>query len=398
MAITMAMINTKALRKQPLGRTLKERANNRYRSNSSNGGCNSRSSSSSYVKFLVVVAAFCGLVYCFGPAADATSITSISIPEAASAMIAANTDTNEAASSRKIIDSSSSSSGSSGNGDATTAGDETEVSAKTSKKITSDVSDDEDESTLANKPITVVPLSTIHDRPIRIFCYGDSLTAGTTPPTRALFPYAELLKKSLEEMAKEKGKERGTQQPLQMTFEVDHAGFPGWTSQELLDQLKSPVQNDVQNKLMQRDPHKRGSSYYDILIYLAGTNDLGRPDPESNEGVIARNILDVHAWSHHVARIPFTIALPIPGSAYQSRDPNAAKRATKVNDAVRKVIRKNFPHVSTTSAFTMWTPFPVSYNGGGGESWATDGLHLSQMGYQQLGHYLASIIFERMLQ
>ena len=230
-------------------------------------------------------------------------------------------------------------------------------------------------------------MSSIRDRPIRIFCYGDSLTAGTSPPTRALFPYAQTLQESLTCKAKADGNK--------LSFEVEHAGFPGWTADELRQQLVSDEKNDVQHKLLQRDPNKPDSSYYDILIYLAGTNDLGIGLPEHD---IVTNVLNVHAWAHHVARIPFTMAISVPPAAYHSHDPAAAKRVAKVNKDLQAVIRKNFPHFSVTSASTLWTPFPIPFGGADNkDAWATDGLHLSQRGYERLGEYLASVIFERML-
>jgi lysophospholipase L1-like esterase len=238
------------------------------------------------------------------------------------------------------------------------------------------------------KPIEVTPLSTIHNRPIRIFCYGDSLTAGVAPPTRTFFPYAETLQKSLTDRATEENKF--------YTFEVDHAGFPGWTAEKLHEQLISDRPNNnnninVQQKLLLRDPNKSDASYYDILIYLAGSNDLGR---EVSEHDIVMSVLNVHSWAHHTARIPFTIAISVPPSAYQSHNPTAAKRAATVNEEVAKVIRQNFRRFSFTKASTLWTPFPISWEEK--EWWATDGLHLSQRGYERLGKYLASVIYERM--
>jgi lysophospholipase L1-like esterase len=241
------------------------------------------------------------------------------------------------------------------------------------------------------KPVHVSLLSNIQERPIRIFCYGDSLTAGLAPPARDFFPYADTMQKSLADQAATDQKK--------YSFEVDHAGFPGWTASHLHKQLISEgTNNHVQQKLLLRDPDKSEASYYDIMIYLAGTNDLGREVPEKD---IVTSVLRVHAWAHNVAKIPFTIALAVPPSEFQRNNPKAAARAATVNQDLQKVIRRNFPHFSVTTASTLWAPFPIPLGSGSSDTnkewWATDGLHLSQRGYQRLGEYVGSMIYERLL-
>jgi lysophospholipase L1-like esterase len=234
-------------------------------------------------------------------------------------------------------------------------------------------------------------LSSIQNRPIRIFCYGDSLTAGSAPPAADFFPYAETLLTSLTDKVATDQKK--------FTFEVDHAGFAGWTAMQLQQQLISKITNsNVQQKLLLRDSDKSDASYYDILIYLAGTNDLGGAVPEQD---VVAAVLNVHAWAHHVAKIPFTIALAIPPSQFQRDHPQAATRAAKVNQDLQQVIRRNFPRFSVSKASTLWAPFPISLHSSSSDAdkewWAMDGLHLSQQGYERLGEYLASTIYERML-
>jgi lysophospholipase L1-like esterase len=235
-------------------------------------------------------------------------------------------------------------------------------------------------------------LSSIQNRPIRIFCYGDSLTAGRAPPATDFFPYAETLQTSLTDKV-------ATTDQKTLTFEVDHAGFAGWTAMQLTQQLFSEGTNsNVQQKLLLRDSDKSDASYYDILIYLAGTNDLGGAVPEQD---VVAAVWNVHAWAHNVAKIPFTIALAVPPSQFQRDHPQAATRAAKVNQDLQQVIRRNFPRFSGSKASTLWAPFPISLHSSssdaGKEWWANDGLHLSQQGYQRLGEYLASTIYERML-
>ena len=55
----------------------------------------------------------------------------------------------------------------------------------------------------------------------RILCYGDSLTAGFWAGGQKFEPYAKTLKKELESLG--------------IIVEIDHHGFSGWTTQQLLD-------------------------------------------------------------------------------------------------------------------------------------------------------------------
>jgi len=52
----------------------------------------------------------------------------------------------------------------------------------------------------------------------RILCYGDSLTAGTSPPFNELFPYGPYLETELNTSKEEE-------------VVVRWRGLPGWTSQ-----------------------------------------------------------------------------------------------------------------------------------------------------------------------
>ena len=94
----------------------------------------------------------------------------------------------------------------------------------------------------------------------RILCYGDSLTAGFWACGQKFEPYAKTLKKELESLG--------------IIVEIDQHGFSGWTTEELL------ARSDY-NKLEDFTGHKGPglkkaltSQNYDLLILMAGTNDL----------------------------------------------------------------------------------------------------------------------------
>ena len=67
-------------------------------------------------------------------------------------------------------------------------------------------------------------VATISNQRRRILCYGDSLTAGTSPPFNELFPYGPYLETELN-TSKEEEEE----------VVVRWRGLPGWTSQQMVD-------------------------------------------------------------------------------------------------------------------------------------------------------------------
>jgi len=88
--------------------------------------------------------------------------------------------------------------------------------------------------------------------PKRIFCFGDSLTAGTAPPLDGLYPYGKMLESELGE-----------------NFVVRWRGLPGWTAQTMVEYLDDgtvglrAAVNGIDNPPLS------------LVIILAGTNDIG---------------------------------------------------------------------------------------------------------------------------
>jgi len=334
---------------------------------------------------------------------------------------------------------------------------------------------------------------------IRIFCYGDSLTAGVSPPDRTiLFPYATYLQSALLNTTNNDTKtEEETHQIRYKYSSVDHIGFPGWMSNELFELIchsrgdnnnnecgtrgvvtssssQRPSRPDIENQkhhnqvrnsilsltnipssLSSEIKKKIGDSNNNnnknsstispittsttttvgILVYLAGTNDLGRPTRTVDD--ISQSIIAVHEWAkvmndnnndndnsdNNHRSIMKTIALSIPSSAYQERVPEKKKKATEINRRLKNYADANAAEgfssssllstVSSTqssSSTTTYVEFPFEYSSSisnniddddddnsndGTENvflWSVDGLHLSQAGYKVIGEYLASII------
>ena len=199
------------------------------------------------------------------------------------------------------------------------------------------------------------------EKEVWIFCFGDSLTAGTSPPSRETFPYAPYLEGSL--------KARG----IVPNAVVRHRGFPGWTSSQLLEASTSDHGLVSTIRGIQDPP-------VSIVVILAGTNDLGYRRSEAD---IASDVVKLHESVYNEG-IPHTIGISVPSSNYQKHYEHAAKAAEKVNSLIKEFCESN-PRAS-------YHPFPFDYDGG--TNWSPDGLHFSEAGYRVLGESLAPLIEE----
>ena len=207
----------------------------------------------------------------------------------------------------------------------------------------------------------------------RIFCYGDSLTAGTSPPLDGLFAYGSSLERELGD-----------------DVVVRWRGLPGWTAQtmsEYLDDgsvgLRAAV-NGIDNPPLT------------LVIILAGTNDIGFLTSSINTAGDAHDvdaavkpILNLHKAcleckngdDDHKIR---TLAVGIPGSAWQQMNTVASKLAADMNSAM-KDFAQSYPE-----GLVCYTNFPFPYEKN--DLWCSDGLHLTPKGYEHLGRDLAPVV------
>ena len=204
--------------------------------------------------------------------------------------------------------------------------------------------------------------------PKRIFCYGDSLTAGTAPPLDGLFPYGQSLESELGD-----------------DFVVRWRGLPGWTADTMVEHL------DDGNGL-RAAVNGIGNPPLSLVIILAGTNDIGfltysieaggEPDVDTAVTPILnlhKACLDVKKGEHKIR----TLAVGIPGSLWQEMKPSASKLAADINSSIQQFALSSEGLVSYTDF-----PFPYEKN----DLWCSDGLHLSPNGYTRLGRDLAPIV------
>lgn len=198
----------------------------------------------------------------------------------------------------------------------------------------------------------------------RILCYGDSLTAGTSPPNAEYFPYAPYLEQAL--------KDRGLENVV-----VRHRGMPGWTTQQMLKDLdgeRTGLRSAIIGAIKQ-DPINALS----LVILLAGTNDMAH---HSTADQIAANVRSLHEVSYENG-VPRTLAIGIPPSGYQSQVPSAAALAVEINGKLEQFVSQE------VKASYIAPPFPFKR---GGAHWAPDTLHFSPRGYQVLADSLAPVV------
>ncbi|KAL7552698.1 hypothetical protein ACHAWF_015935 [Thalassiosira exigua] len=225
--------------------------------------------------------------------------------------------------------------------------------------------------------------TTIQSSPQTIFCYGDSLTYGMVPNSRKeSYPYSKYLELELNStLASESSYGSQTQSSAIL---VDHLGLPGWTALSMLNHMND---NEVGIcSILHRIPV---ISELSLLIILAGTNDVGQI---TNAGkAVARSIVEsivnLHKGALKCAKdksnVKFqTLAVGIPGSAFQDSVRVASELVAYINNALKQ-FAASFP-----GGEVSYVDFPFPYKEGD-PKWSEDGIHLTQRGYEAFGKELA---------
>ena len=212
----------------------------------------------------------------------------------------------------------------------------------------------------------------------KVFCFGDSLTAGTSPPERDVFPYAKHLEEALS-----------TSDAGGPSAVVRWRGYPGWTASALLTDggLSAFLDNIAQQQQQQDDAEKSSSSPpVDLVIILAGTNDLAYV---SNGQEIFDSIQGIHDIAH--SKGCKTIALGIPPSGWQMQSDSARSIADDVNTKLESWSNEHTKD-SSSRATATFVPFPIQEFDRNSGLWSPDGLHFSPEGYKTIGESLAPIL------
>ena len=219
-------------------------------------------------------------------------------------------------------------------------------------------------------------------QPKLIFCYGDSLTYGFPPPAT---PYSEYLEEELNDLYNpaldsDSSAPRSIGPLRDRPAIVRHLGIPGYTAATMLDHF-----NDEKTGLCPAIWHN--FTMLSLVIILAGSNDIAvMTDTGKGEArSILQKIVDLHnrVFECHEGKDDGrlrTLAIGIPGSAYQDMVHAVAESATYVNQGL-----KNFASSNPRISFFDF-PFPYRDND---KKWGEDGTHMSEEGYKQLGKVLA---------
>jgi len=195
----------------------------------------------------------------------------------------------------------------------------------------------------------------------RIFCFGDSNTAGFYNGGQRFEPYADALGAALQQL--------GTQ------CIVTHSGLNGLTAQEMFAKAHDPVVTDSCGHVHKGLVLHLGD-HPDLVLIMAGTNDIARG---AGAEQILERVTSLHNACHqHGVR---TIALAPPTV---SRQPERG-------------VRDHFKHL--LHAWARGNPNVVAFldveevvprNNSG--FWESDGIHLAPAGSRELGMKLAPVV------
>ena len=235
----------------------------------------------------------------------------------------------------------------------------------------------------------------------RVFCFGDSLTAGTSPPSHVKFPYATYLNEALQKQQQKSQSQQQQEGSANAKISVVFKGFPGWTSSSLLREAgfagvldrAGKDRNDVSQENDEKDNSRNLRNQqqeqeqlllppFDLVVVLAGTNDLAH-------GTSSDSIFESVRGIHELALekgCTNTIALGIPPSGWQARSEAARLLAASVN--------QKLDSWAAQEERVQYVPFPIQAFDRTSDVWAVDGLHFSETGYKFLGTSLAPIVAE----
>jgi lysophospholipase L1-like esterase len=184
-------------------------------------------------------------------------------------------------------------------------------------------------------------------------------------------------------------------------------GLPGWTASAMADCLGDPTSGLRSAIGGVRDPP------LSLVLILAGTNDIGAHTSSDDDvagaiRAVVDPIIRLHRACHHEVGGGGvrTVAVGVPGSAWQE----ANDRARRLRDGVNEELRR-FASSDGGGGRVKYVDFPFPFSRGGrgragrdgdgdgdgeccSELWNDDGLHLSEGGYEALGRRLAPFVFE----
>jgi len=209
-------------------------------------------------------------------------------------------------------------------------------------------------------------------RPVRLLCYGDSLTAGYCAGGQRYEPYGRMLG---EKLATAIGG---------AACVVSVCGHSGHTAAEMVANLDASGVLDVggvSGKGLGRILDDEAQLPRDLVLIMAGTNDLGKNrSPQAIFGDICR----LHAACH--SRNVQTVALVPPEAP-------CAPRGSVFEEARQRLRRLLTDWAGSTQGVSAAVDASELMRAVlGAPVWDPDGLHFSPKGSQLVGQRLASIV------
>lgn len=206
-------------------------------------------------------------------------------------------------------------------------------------------------------------------RKIRVLCYGDSLTVGWYLQGRQYEPYGRSLAEHLGEVLS--------------ACEVTVCGHSGHTAEQMVANADKLAVEDVGGRLGKGLRRCLDEAVHrpDLVLIMAGTNDLGRHADPSR---VLEDLVKLHGICH--SRGVPTVAIAPPQA------PRAPKgSAFEVSRSRLQSILSHWVH-GAAGAAAFVDPAELVPAVAGGACWDPDGLHLSPAGQRLLGKRLSTIL------
>jgi lysophospholipase L1-like esterase len=201
-----------------------------------------------------------------------------------------------------------------------------------------------------------------------VLCYGDSLTAGYCCFGTEFHPYGETLAKHLN-------------------LQVTSVGMSGWTTGQMVDGADEKDSEDCVGNTGDGLLVLMRKTSYDLVILMAGTNDLGTGFSISDILYNMEVLVSMCLASNSHTRV---VLLTVPATGGEVRYESVRLRRRGVNEGLVKIAHKHSSRVmllDTDEALPNHGEHPEVPTA---ESvlWDNDTLHLSPAGSARLGEFI----------
>jgi len=230
-----------------------------------------------------------------------------------------------------------------------------------------------------------------------VFCYGDSLTSGFLAAQTETHPYAPSLQTEINKMYDAASATIAPELQHPPNIVVESVGFPGMPASamlQLVEREKVGACSVVEN-----------SPKLSVMVILAGTNDLMHlgldiadaaetTDPDEKAQTILESITGLHKALLECSQRAdngdmHILSVGIPGSRFIMDTPVASEIQLRVNRGLKEFSSNYFTEVTHNKI--SYSDFPFEYDESDSK-WGPDGLHLTALGYDELGKKLAPAV------